>query len=289
MLEFSSPGKVFLAGEYLALLGGPALVAAINPQFRLTAKQNNKKNENPFHPNSIAGKFWILHRSVFEKYEITFLDPHHGAGGFGGSTAEYLLLGKLLSQHTGYQSHVLETLQQYRELARGDGALPRGYTPSGADLVAQIQGGLTLFSAEQGKIEKYKWPFSDLGFYVGKTQEKLRTHEHLSRLQSFEAQGLSSSMKDLEDSLQKGLSHAFVKALQQFSNELLNLGFVSEGTQAILKELTHPGILVKKGCGAMGADVVLVVYDKQGKNADIIKMIMEEKGLKVVATEESLI
>lgn len=263
-IDLSVPGKVFLGGEYLALNGGATLLAGIEPRFRLQAKENLKKNSNPFHPQSPAGQLWVLNQEKLEIYEIQFQDPHQGRGGFGGSTAEFILLYSLLklqdatSMDAQSELDLQEMLKEYRRLSA-----TAGHTPSGADLIAQFRGGLTYFSREHGKIQNYGWLYPNLGFIAAKTNFKLKTYEHLSTLQDFSSEKLAEAMKLVSQALESTDGEKLVMGLEQFADELSTLGFVCENTQKILGNLQHDGILVKKGCGAMGADVVLVIYDQQ--------------------------
>ena len=97
--EVMIPGKTFLVGEYLALEGGPSVVANTHPSFRFrwTLEQADggaARIEHGFHPESPAGKFLNrLNASRLlgtEKATIEFHDPHYGKGGLGASTAEFL-------------------------------------------------------------------------------------------------------------------------------------------------------------------------------------------------------
>lgn len=87
----SIPGKTFLAGEYLALSGGQALVMSTAPKFELSVRLTTEKNDNPFHPQSPAGKLWLIHQKFLQYYEIEFYDPY-ACGGFGASSSQFALL-----------------------------------------------------------------------------------------------------------------------------------------------------------------------------------------------------
>ena len=96
-IELSVPGKVFLGGEYLALTGGTALLAGIEPRFRMLVEETSLEQKNPFHENSPAGKLWLKYQKQLAGYRVRFIDPFEGKGGFGGSTAEFVLLFSFLN------------------------------------------------------------------------------------------------------------------------------------------------------------------------------------------------
>lgn len=288
-IELSVPGKVFLGGEYLALSGGTTLLAGIEPRFRMYVEESNLEEKNPFHENSPAGKLWLKYQKQLAGYQTRFVDAFQGQGGFGGSTAEFILLYAFLNlkkskspdAQTDIDVHSL--LNEYRTLSATN-----GFTPSGSDLIAQVRGGITLFSREQGKIQNYAWLFTDLGFFVAKTNTKLKTHEHLATLKKFDHTALSLAMSDVQNSLETYQSENFISALNSFALQLEKLGFVCQETRDLLSQLDHPAICVKKGCGAMGADVVLVIYKKCNNNSAEIKNQIEKLDLLVVATEKDL-
>src|SRR4051794_4338735 len=88
-LVFSVPGKTFLAGEYLALSGGPSLVFASEPRFELSVTSGAGKAEG-IHADSPAGLFIKKNQDYFKNFDLVFHDPYQGKGGFGASTAQFL-------------------------------------------------------------------------------------------------------------------------------------------------------------------------------------------------------
>src|SRR5690606_39000184 len=108
------PSKTFLLGDYLSLLGGPALLLNTEPRFQglLESIQPTVKSSaiadkiqaiEPYpgiHPQSPAGKFLQRHASDFADCNLTFFDPHQGAGGFGASSAQFLMVYALWSLKT---------------------------------------------------------------------------------------------------------------------------------------------------------------------------------------------
>jgi mevalonate kinase len=263
-LVLSVPGKSFLAGEYLALKGGPSLVFASKPRFELTSVVGQGKFEG-IHPDSPAGKLIQDHSGFFSKFDLSFNDPHQGRGGWGASTAQFLATFVLNEWRESCELETLKSLSISRLLDyywkyAWNG---QGYRPSGSDLVAQYKGALTLFEKRTGIVSVHGWTFADIDFALIPTNYKLATHEHLKVLSEFNESGLELAMAKIRASLNSGNSAEFVEGIRDYAKALSDLGFVAEHTEKLCADmLTKPGVLAAKGCGAMGADVILVVYEK---------------------------
>lgn len=289
MLSLSAPGKTFLCGEYLALNGGPSLVLATEPRFRLTIAKS-LVTSHPFHPESPAGQFIASHPEFYEGFELKFENPY-GTGGFGGSTAEFLLVKAMHQFGPGLRTeHQLDldvraAWNAYRELHTG-----RDIKPSGADLVGQACGFVTAFERRSGRIQIFSWPFQNLGFALFKTSIKLATHEHLNDGALLE---LADQFETLEppcqkvwDALAKGSEGQFLIGLNEVGRILEKLKLQAEPVLLKTQKLRGiAGIRAAKGCGAMGADVVVVVFDRReirreevidaGKALDLVPVASE--------------
>jgi hypothetical protein len=122
---------------------------------------------------------------------------------------------------------------------------------------------LTFFERLTGHVGVYGWTFSDIDFALIPTGRKLPTHEHLKTLQDFEMAGIEAALAKIRASLTSGHSQEFVAGIRDNAKALADLGFVAPYTQELCQEfLQKPGVLAAKGCGALGADVVMVVFDK---------------------------
>ncbi len=88
-MVFSIPGKTFLAGEYLALYEGPTLVFLSQPYFELSVNKGHGETAG-IHKESPAGLFIRKHQEYFANFDLKFIDPYSGRGGFGASTAQFL-------------------------------------------------------------------------------------------------------------------------------------------------------------------------------------------------------
>lgn len=278
-LVFSVPGKSFLAGEYLAMKGGPSLLFTSKPRFELHTKTGTGKVEG-IHPESPAGKLIADHQGFFSQYDLKFVDPHEGRGGWGASTAQFLAVFVFNEWRESCELETLKSLSISRLLEsywkyawNGE-----GHRPSGADLVAQYKGSLTFFERNTGHVGVYGWTFADIDFALIPTGKKLPTHEHLKTLTDFDASGIEAALAKIRAALTSGDSKEFVAGIQDNGKALAALGFVAPYTQELCRELVQkPGVLAVKGCGALGADVVMVVFDKNHR--DQFKSFVTSKDL----------
>lgn len=264
-LTLSVPSKTFLAGEYLALVGGPALLLATQPKFLLNVK-SAEGGTNPFHQNSPAGLFYQKHQSYFSQFDLKFSDPYEGIGGFGASSAQFVLLHGLwqLRESKSFESqHHFDwhsMLTDYRSFHTGE-----GFPPSGADVVAQALGGLTFFQRRTGHVQSFAWPFDNeiLLFHTG---HKVSTHEHLKNLQNIPEDEMTEFVLTLQTALQTVDFKKFVQALDGFAKALETQGWALKRTLDIVAKLRETeGVHTAKGCGALGADVVMVIVDSVHK------------------------
>jgi mevalonate kinase len=285
-LELEIPSKTFIAGEYLALEGGPALIANTEPSFKLKVEEK-PTDVNPFHPESPAGQLWVKNKSFFSRFHFNFEDPHAGKGGFGASTAQFAFLHALYQmQDSAWTESPIEidihqTWADYREICSASGILP-----SGADLIAQLTGGLTFFDRSMGRVEMYHWPFTNMNMILIRTDKKIATHEHLKAQPQFESEGFRHAMALIETGLSKIDSDLFIKGVQNFSKELNKFGLVDENTNKLLEQLSDTPVLAAKGCGAMGADVIALFCENE--NLQAVKSFLNLKKLEVVATSNEI-
>jgi mevalonate kinase len=288
--RFSFPGKTFLVGEYLALSGGPSIVLCTEPRFELTVSTNEDANEeapragerslnesslalSPFHPASPAGCLINENAPKFQNTRIQFYDPHAGLGGLGASTAQYAGVWAYLNNVSHIEPEHFDwasLLRGYRRAAwSGDGA-----PPSGADLVAQLTGGVCWFDGIGARARRLKWEFADLSFTLIRTGVKLATHEHLKAAQRTGDEAATLSRDGiLRDAVGEALiafdtgdSRRLIRAVEAAACGLESAGLCAKSTQDILSCLrfdlggSQGGVLAAKGCGAMGADVILCLH-----------------------------
>ena len=259
----SAPGKTFLVGEYLALVGGPSVLVSTKPRFQLIADLIQEGEEatlpasSAFAPASPAGRFLSRHERDFRDYRLRFEDPHGGAGGLGASIAQWALL-YALKYGVQDQPDWSSILEEYRQCAWSG----EGVAPSGADVVAQIHGGITCFDGREFRARSLEWNFPNLSFTLVRTGVKLATHEHLKRHQAAPQEILRACVNEMINALETKNEELAVGAVARNAAALLESGRTAGHTLEILNGLhKEPWVRGAKGCGAMGADIVLVLHD----------------------------
>lgn len=262
----TAPSKTFLIGEYVALAGGPTIILNTLPRFNLTATTTTTPftlENNGINPHSPAGKYWQLNQQSFSSLQLSFQDPHKGIGGFGASSAQFALLFLLqkLLQHSATEKtitlNISELLSTYKKCAWSG----QGFAPSGADVIAQCRGGITFYDYNNSNLQQWFWPFKDLDFCLLRTGHKMATHQHLTNLANIDTTELSAIAVQTQESLVVKDSRLFLESIKQFQAILAKLHLITDHTQTLLAKLSaNSDILAAKGCGALGADVIIFFY-----------------------------
>lgn len=293
-LLLTAPSKTFIIGEYLVLETGRAWVACTNPSFRMRVKPPSETTLDfsgapavkGVHWESPAGKAIAENVRFLNGWELEFEDPHLGKGGFGASTAQYLFAYSVLRSLTGgvaSTSDVGGLLHDYQKRAwNGEG--PK---PSGADLVAQLYGGLAQVDLKKMQVRRFEWRWPDLDFVIVRTGLKVPTHDHLKTLGSFDRTLLQENMDLFETSVVNQDPLMLIRAIAGYDRALDELGFVSPEVKPVQNRISIiEGVSAVKGCGALGADTVLAIVDRS--RVDLIKAEIKEKGYEIVATSADL-
>ncbi len=141
-----------------------------------------------------------------------------------------------------------------------------------------------LISIKKNDIQNvYDWPFSDLGFLLVHTGEKLSTHLYLENLNNLD------DVEDLEEQVLK-VQHAFstrnsnllIEGINGFHQNLQERLLVAPHTLICLEKLSkNPYIVALKGCGAMGADVIFILVTKEKE--DLVSSRLKEEGWSILA------
>ena len=274
----SAPSKTFLIGEYVALQHQPVLVLNTTPCFELWYYPNEEKEVAGIHPESPAGLFLGRH---LKNGKVVFVDPHDGQGGFGASTAQYALSYQLLKNNEAFSA--LETYQQ-------DAWSGQGPRPSGADLVAQMSSSqaLNYIDFEKREIISSPWPFSDIDFLIFRTGKKLPTHEHLQSLDLEQISPLSVFIDSAWKALQKKDSSNLIQSLNSFYQELKDRDWVADHSLDLMDKISKMhGCLAVKGCGALGADTLLVLC--KTLDTKTLKDQIRQLGLDFVSSSQDLL
>jgi len=276
---WSAPGKVFLLGEYAVLAGAPALVAAVPPRFRLSSSPFPYSIETVFHPESPAGRWCRAHGNAGS---WQFSDPARGAGGFGASTAQFLLAAAS-EGHSDWRNLWAE----YRSLH----ARSSGTPPSGADLVAQTLGGVVEFHPSEkpeafqrsGSLERISIAVIQASSQPGR---KTATHSHLLELAPAVLERIRSELQPLLDralpAFARGDAPAFAASLGLYAEILarfdLEVAPARSDREAIC---AFPGILGAKGTGALQSDALIAVFDPARLDLPAFRAFLAARGLVV--------
>lgn len=259
------------------MLGGTAMGLATTPSFEFSI---NAKNEAAnFHPESPAGKYLASGR----ENSISFTDPYSVKdirGGFGRSTAEYLAVvtPELLKK----KASVYDILRQYRDFYAG-----QNIRPSGIDLVFQYMGGVTLVDQQLHLFQNFDWNFSNLDFYLIYSGIKVPTHDHLATLNLSELNELPPLSALVSNLYVENNETEFLYQLNQWCELLKRHNLTHENSLEIRRLLESTGIIkLVKPCGALGADVLIVFFDRADKKQ--VLQLLNEKKHRVVASSGDL-
>ena len=263
-IEISCPSKTFILGEYGVLAGGPAVLINTRPRFQCGFRKKSKKSApDPFffHKKSPASRWAESHKKDFQGLSLKWDDPFEGRGGMGFSSAQFnILYGySLLQQGLSLDQISPQKLWRvYREMEF------EGWTPSGADVVSQWVGGVCLFQQNPLRIRSLTLPLPSIECLIVRTGQRLNTYEHLRNLQIGNVSVLKSLAHEGLKAMESGEEKDFLRIVNEYGKALARLGFVTNKTLRILKELQRlKEVKAMKGCGAMGAEVVIIFYKKK--------------------------
>lgn len=272
------PAKTFLLGEYSAVAGAGAIVLTTSPCFELSLSSGGELSG--IHPDSPAGRWWSQQGC---KSGLLWRDPYSGQGGLGASSAQFLGAYLAACYETGQEPLHSSMLTAYYESAwTGQGLRPSAY-----DVLAQSQQQCVYINRQENVIKSYAWPFRDLSFLLLHSGHKLATHNHLQTARLPSIAILSSIAEQAKQAFDRADSEQLISAVISWQNESRALGLSAEHTERLLDELkSNPSILAAKGCGAMGADVLLLLIptselDNQAK-------FLGAKGWTILASSKTL-
>lgn len=276
-MKWLIPAKTFLLGEYAALAEASAIVVTTTPYFELTL--TDEPGLTTLHPDSPAGLWW---QKQAKTQSLIWHDPYAGLGGLGASSAQFL--GSYLAgcHLQNIRPKLKAMLQAYYQTSwSGNGLRPSGY-----DVIAQSHQGCVYINQQKNVIEPYPWPFSDLSFFLIHTERKLATHHHLKTASlPKNVDQLSKIVDQAQDACARQDAEQFTHCINQYHQQLAALDLVAPHSLAAINDLkTYPEVLAVKGCGALGADVLLVLCSKN--NALILREKLQNA--LILATEEQI-
>jgi mevalonate kinase len=290
--SFDIAGKVFLMGEYAVLGGLPALVASIGPRFS-GSLHNMTERDGDHHPESPVGRLlrWTReHRGL--RYSFHFKDPYQ-IGGFGASTAQFAIAYKAAAIELGLEHDWQSIWRFYRDLV-----VVEGIAPSGADLVAQLHGGVNLFDPASITCvdlwATFDWSRLLVFSPSAQSDRKVATHKHLKEFFSESSKvptvtGHSQLFSRLAIPLREGLAaieqrsiYGLGQAMNEYAEVLAEFGLEARATFEDRQAIgASPGVCGVKGSGAMQADVILVLIAVDVDSAPIIQLAYS-RGLRLI-------
>lgn len=281
MKKWSIPAKTFLLGEYSALADKGAILLTTQPCFELTLTEN--PGLQGIHPDSPAGQCWRLIGNP--QYGLHWHDPFNHCGGMGASSAQFLgayLAASDLIETTPTQANMLELYWQCAWSGQG-------LRPSGYDVMAQSLSGCVSINRSENHCSVFPWPFDDLAFILIHTNNKLATHHHLQDATlSDNIDLLNSIVLSAKQAFIQSDSKALINAVNAYHDALVSMSRVCPQTLQLIETIRkNPNVLAIKGCGAMGADVLLLLTSK--KNAQALQADLQAKQFTLLATTESLL
>lgn len=279
-MKWSIPAKTFFLGEYAAIAGAPAILLTTTPCFELTL--TNEPGLQGIHPDSPAGQFWMQQRPTDKG--LLWYDPYHGRGGMGASSAQWLGAWYASNQLQKKQITQQGMLDAYFQSAwQGVGVRPSGY-----DILAQSLHACVFIHRQQEQCETYAWPFTDLAFILVHTGEKLATHHHLQALTlTSQMSTLAEIVQSAKSAFESADSTQVIDAVNAYHQHLFKLDLVATHSLHLMELLQkNPDVLAIKGCGAMGADVLLMLVpqNRLKENCNHLRTMKMD----ILATSEDL-
>lgn len=278
-MKWRIPAKTFLLGEYSALAEGSAIILTTQPFFVLSITTN--QSLDGIHPESPAGLWW---NQCHHDQGLNWTDPYDACGGLGASSAQFLG-SYLASCHLAKISPDLSSMLEAYYQVSWTG---KGLRPSGYDVIAQSQRGCVFINKSKQKVKSYQWPFENLSFILLHTGFKLATHHHLqASALPLDVNGLSQIVDEAKGAFETADDAELIRTINDYHSKLAQLNLITAHSAALISSLkANKEVLAIKGCGALGADVILLICQRD----DLIRFRakLSKEGFTILATESKL-
>jgi mevalonate kinase len=279
-MKWNIPAKTFLVGEYAAIAEASAIILTTSPYFELSLTPG--KDLTGIHPDSPAGVWWQKEQG--SGYGLSWYDPYDNRGGLGASSAQFLA-SYLANCNLHNKIPDLNTmLTAYYQLSWSG----RGLRPSGYDVIAQSQHGCVYINKQKKKIQSFNWPFENLSMLLIHTGVKLVTHHHLqlatlpSHINQLSAIADEARLAFIQLNPEK-----LIKSINDYHYQLAQLNLVAQHSLDIISQLkAYPEVLAIKGCGALGADILLVLTARQDSFFLSEELLSQNRS--ILATEKNI-
>lgn len=282
----SCRSKTFLLGEYSVLRSKKALLLLTEPSFYAEFDPKYTAQNIPYHCQKFVEK-----RAPFLKdISYNFSDPYKGKGGMGASSAEFLFYLRAGAYYAEKKYDI--NLRDYRNLCRKyyieSTWCGEGIEPSGIDLVSQDYSGIVFVDKDMAQVNSMPWPFKDVNISLVHTGNKLPTHTHLESLTSLPSLSMLDNMvSSAWEAFEVKDIMLLAAAINNAANFLQNLGLVAQYTSKIIASAHRSNIFyAAKGCGAMGSDVILFLYNSFAEEKAY--RFFRANNLHVLATEKNI-
>lgn len=306
-LTLTVPSKTFLIGEYLVLDKGPGILINTAPRFQLTLKKINSLNLklNNITPAGPVAKLIASVAPMLQGCHLDFFDPHENAGGFGASAAQYTMI-LIANEFLQFYFHEKVSFAEFSQQTTNQWSLtnidypqivadyqglsadiPNKKIGSGADVIAQLTGAITYFHAAKNSVQTFAWPFADLDFLLIHTGNKIATHQHLAQLNQLNTTEFAHITHRTYQAFQQSNAKDFIAGIQDYGQALTKAQLTHPLTQTLLAKIhALPQVLAAKGCGALGADVLLLLC--AAENAPQLRAWTETQSFKIIASRKDL-
>lgn len=260
IIEISCPAKTFILGEYAVLDGGPAIVLNTAPRFVCRIQKSSKLSEPDMAENSPAGQWIKKNPHDFQTVQLNWSNSRN-KGGLGFSSAQFNILyaySFILKEGGIDQIKPQEIWRNYRSLQF------EGFLPSGADVITQWVGGVCVFEQDPLSVETLTSSLPDLNCSVLRTGEYFETHKYLKNFKLGDVSDLKKISRQGVQAIKQRDEAAFIEAVNDYRKELEAKNYITSKSREILNKLINiKAIKACKGCGAMGAETLIVFYKKQ--------------------------
>ena len=277
VIEISCPAKTFIIGEYAVLDGGPAVVLNTSPRFVCRIQKNPTVDKIDLPENSPAGQWIKKHPQDFHSTQLEWDNIYKG-GGLGFSSAQFnILYAYSFILREGHIDHInpKEIWRSYRSLKF------EGFIPSGADIITQWVGGVTVFEQSPLSIETLTSSLPDLDCLVLRTGDYFETYKYLKSFKLGNVSELKEIAQSAVTAMKQKEETAFISAINDYRKELKRKNYITARSEEILNRLEKvKAIKALKACGAMGAETLIAFYNTQ--DAEEVKK--ETSFLETVAT-----
>ncbi|WP_338516254.1 hypothetical protein [Candidatus Legionella polyplacis] len=263
------PAKTFLLGEYSALIGGSAIILTTTPCFKLSWNpyKNFIDEKITYPPAKYLWKNSFLHN----RGKISWNDPYKNNGGLGSSSAQFLgiyLIKCYLSSTLPSIKHLTKSYFKYIKIINKK---QQTLYTSGYDLIAQTQKLCVYFNQKNKTLHNYNWPFKDLSFLLLHSNKKIKTHLHLKNITILKSFNVLSKITEFAKlAFIKKNSSMLIQSINQYQKKLEQFNLITDYTKEYINFFKKKfNILASKGCGALGADVILLIIP----NSELKKQI----------------